>query len=429
VGSGTPFPPPAASLAGLIAFTQTPVVRGAAWVVLAGLGTGFFLQMYARMARVTGNDLGARLASARILIEGGDPYTLVLPQGHGPYPLTIDVLVIPLTWLPLGLAQSLWFALSVATLVGSLLILDRLWRRARGGAVDPILAVPFDVRLAGLALALFIPFQNHLRYGQLNLLLLCLCSLFLAFHLRQRGPAAAASLGAAIALKLTPAVFLLYLGREGRGRSYRTALGAIAWTLLLAVGLPALISPRVLELYRDGWVPEVAGLAAGPVEYEWRTRFTLAAVLTEIWPWLATVPGLRYAAAAGVLGPILWVQPRLARDPRGGLFLFALYMTGMPLVSPVSETHHLAVLASPLWIWLLAAGSPPHMPVLDGVGAALVLGGHWLGIALAGPAAGRRGSLFDSAALLALYAVLLLRCIWATRPVRVPATGEASEYA
>jgi hypothetical protein len=418
----------AAPIAVVGAVTRTRIVRGAAWVVLAGLGTGFFLQMYARMARPTGNDLGARLASARILVEGGNPYTLTLPQGHGPYPLTIEVLVIPLTWLPLGLAQSLWFVLSVATLVGSLLILDRLWRRARGGA-DPILIVPFEVRLAGLALALFIPFQNHLRYGQLNLLLLCLCSLFLAFHLRQRGPAAAASLGAAIALKLTPAVFLLYLargGREGRGRSYRTALGAIAWTLLLAVGLPALIAPRVLELYRDGWAPEVAGLAAGPVEYAWRTRFTLAAVLTEIWPWLATVPGLRYAAAAAVLGPILWVQPRLARDPRGGLFLFALYMTAMPLVTPVSETHHLAVLAGPLWIWLLAAGSPPHMPVLDGVGAALALGGHWLGIALAGPAAARRGSLFDGAALLVLYAVLLLRGIRTTRAAPVPETGEAS---
>ena len=129
----------------------------------------------------------------------------------------------------------------------------------------------------------------------------------------------------------------------------------------------------------------------GPVAYEWRTRFTLAAVLTEIWPRVAAVPGLRYAAAAAVLGPILWVQPRLARDPRGGLFLFALYMTAMPLVSPVSETHHLAVLAGPLWIWLLAAGSPPHMPVLDGVGAALALGGHWLGIAFAGPAAGAAG--------------------------------------
>ena len=411
------------------AFTRTWIARGAAWLVLAGLGVGFFLQMYARMARVTGNDLGARLASARILVEGGDPYALALPQGHGPYPLTIDALVIPLTWLPLGLAQSLWFALSVATLVGSLLILDRLWRRARGGAADPILIVPFEVRLAGLALALFIPFQNHLRYGQLNLLLLCLSSLFLAFHLRQRGPAAAASLGAAIALKLTPAVFLLYLargGRESRGRSYRTALGAIAWTLLLAVGLPALISPRVLELYRDGWAPEVAGLAAAPVEYAWRTRFTLAAVLTEISPWLATVPGLRYAAAAVVLGPILWVQPRLARDPRGGLFLFALYMTAMPLVSPVSETHHLALLAGPLWIWLLAAGSPPHMPVLDGVGAALAVGGHWLGIAFAGPAAGRRGSLFDGAALLVLYAVLLLRSIRATRAAPAPATGEAA---
>ena len=219
----------------IVALARAPIVRGAAWAVLAGLGIGFFLQMYARMARPTGNDLGARLASARILVEGGDPYTLTLPQGHGPYPLTIDALVVPLTWLPLGLAQSLWFGLSVVSLVGSLLILDRLWRQARGDGADPILAVPFDVRLAVLCLALFIPLQNHLRYGQLNLLLLCLCSLFLALHLRGRGFAAAAALGGAIALKLTPAAFLLYLGR---GRWYRTAALAVGWTLLLAVGLP-----------------------------------------------------------------------------------------------------------------------------------------------------------------------------------------------
>jgi hypothetical protein len=391
--------------------------------VLAGLGTGFFLQMYARMARPTGNDLGARLASARILVAGGDPYTLTLPQGHGPYPLTIDALVVPLTWLPLGLAQSLWFALTVGSLVGCLLVLDALWRRARGGAGDPVLAVPFEVRLALLALALFIPFQNHLRYGQVNLLLLCLTSLFLAFHVRGRGLAAAAALGSAIALKLTPAVLLLYLGR---GRWFRTALGAVAWTLLLAVGLPALISSRVLELYRIGWVPEVLGLTSGPVEYEWRTRFTLAAVLTEVWPCLGTVPGLRPAAAMTVLAPLWWLQPRLARDPRGGLFLFALYATAMPLITPVSETHHLAVLAAPLWIWLLAAGSPPHMPVLDGVGGILVLSGHWLGVALAGPAAGRRGSLFDGATLLLLYGFLVVRSLRATRAPALPVPGAGS---
>lgn len=373
--------------------------------------------MHARMARPTGNDLGARLASARILVDGGNPYALSLPQGHGPYPLTIDTLVIPLTWVPLGLAQGLWFALSIAALVGSLLMLDRLWRQARGGAAGPVLAVPFEVRLAALALVLFIPLQNHLRYGQLNLLLLGLCALFLALHLRGRRHAAAAALGAAVALKLTPAMFLLYLGR---GRWYRAAALAVGWALLLAVGLPALVSTRVLELYRDGWAPEVARLVGGAVRYEWRTRFTVAAVVAEIWPRLATVPGLRQLSAAAVLAPLLWVQPRLARHPGGGLFLFALYVAAMPLVSPVSETHHLAVLAGPLWIWLLAAGSPPRMPLLDGAGAVLAIGGHWLGIALAGPAAGRRGSLFDGAALLVLYAVLLVRSVRATRDA-VPA--------
>ena len=396
--------------ADLIASARARLARAVAVVVLVGLGLGFFMQMYARMARQGGNDLGARLAAARILVAGGNPYTLEMSQGHGPYPLTIDVLVIPLTWLPLGVAQSLWFLLSVGALVGSLLILDGLWRRAPDGGST--LDVPFVVRLAVVAVVLFIPLQNHLRYGQLNLLLLGLCTLFLALHRRGREPSGAASLGSAIALKLTPAVFLLYLGRQRRARAAGLAIG---WTMLLAVGLPALITSRVLEWYRDGWLPEVIRLSSGPVVYEWRTRFSLAAVLAEIWPRLATVPGLRYAAAAAVLGPILWAQPRLARDARGTLFVFALYLTAMPLVSPVSETHHLAVLAGPLWIWLLAAGCAPRLPVLDGAGALLIVGAHWLGSALAGPAASRRGSLFDSAALLALYGVLLLRGVRMTR--------------
>src|SRR5262249_17660588 len=281
---------------------------------------------------------------------GGNPYHLSMPQGHGPYPLTIDTLVIPFTWIPLGVAQSLWFILSIAALVGSLLLLERLWRAARSGAADPILAVPFEVRLAALAIALFIPLQNHLRYGQVNLLLLYLCSLFLALHLRRRVRGAAASLGGAIALKLTPALFLFYLVR---GRWYRTIILTVASTLVLAMALPALVSTNVLELYREGWLPRVTGAVGAPIRFEWRTRFTLAAVLTEFWPRLATLPGLRYLAAAAVLGPLLWIQPRLSRDARGALFLFALYLLAMPLVSPLSQTHHLLMLAGPFWIWLL----------------------------------------------------------------------------
>ncbi len=41
--------------------------------------------------------------------------------------------------------------------------------------------------------------------------------------------------------------------------------------------------------------------------------------------------------------------------------IFALYLVAIPLISPLSWSHHLVFLAAPLWIWLHAAGaSSPH---------------------------------------------------------------------
>src|SRR5439155_8139780 len=98
-----------------------------AWAALAVLAAVCLRDLVHWMRRPEGNDLSVYLAAARALVAGGDPYAVPLPQGFSLYPLTIATLLVPLTWLPVAVAQFGWFALNVAALVGALGTLDRLW--------------------------------------------------------------------------------------------------------------------------------------------------------------------------------------------------------------------------------------------------------------------------------------------------------------
>ena len=89
-----------------------------AWVSLALLTAISMRDLLVWMSRPEGNDLSAYLAAARALIAGGDPYAVPLPQGFNKYPLTIATLLVPLTWLPVAVAQFGWFALNVAPSLG-----------------------------------------------------------------------------------------------------------------------------------------------------------------------------------------------------------------------------------------------------------------------------------------------------------------------
>src|SRR5262249_33970865 len=158
--------------------------------------------------RPEGNDLSVYLAAARALVTGGDPYAVPLPQGFSVYTLTIAALLVPLTWLPITVAQFGWFALNVAALLGALGTLDRLWG-PEAGARDMRPSLPFVVRLAVMAGVFFYPLGRHLKLGQVDLIVLFLCARFLHADLAGRGLAAGMWLGSAIALKLVPLIFVL----------------------------------------------------------------------------------------------------------------------------------------------------------------------------------------------------------------------------
>ena len=368
--------------------------------LLAATALSFLLLMYARMRRPDGNDLTVYLRSAEALIHGGDPYRLDVPQGHGPYPLTIDTLAIPLTWVPQWLAQAIWFGVNVAGLLGALLVLERLWRAAEPARRGDGKA-SYPVRLAAVVLALLVPLQSHLTRGQVNLVALGLCTLFLRAQLSGRPVSSGLWLGGAIALKLTPLVFTVGLARE---RKYRALIAAASSTVLCAVGLPTLVSSHVVAIYWNSWTQTLGREVTGPVSFSPWSRFTLAAVLVRTWPGLVAVPGLRYLVALIVLAFLYWVHGRVAGDARGQLLAFALALVAIPLVTPKSENHHLAILVGALWVWLLAAEAEPSWRALDVTAATLFLGAAWVG-------AHHPDSVLDALALVVLFVVLAVRTL------------------
>src|SRR5262249_53358061 len=149
------------------------------------------------------------------------------------------------------------------------------------------------------------------------------------------------------------------------------------------------------------WLPYITRSLHEPVSYGRHSRFTLAATLVRVWPPLAPVPGLRYWAALAVLAPVVWLQGRAGRDARIPFVVFSLYLLSMPLISPLSEHHHLIVLAAPLWCWMLIATEARPLRRSDAVVAGVFLVLHGL--------AARRLYVLDFLALILLYVALILR--------------------
>src|SRR5262245_5438195 len=98
------------------------LARCAAWIVVVIVFGSFIPRVYMLATRPAGNDLMVYLESGRALVRGENPYSYTIgdvPQNHGPYPLTIDTLIVPFTWMPLWLAEAIWYGLSLAALIGA----------------------------------------------------------------------------------------------------------------------------------------------------------------------------------------------------------------------------------------------------------------------------------------------------------------------
>ncbi|WP_432483415.1 glycosyltransferase 87 family protein [Kineococcus esterisolvens] len=279
------------------------------------------------------------------------------------YPTFSAVLAVPLALLPWGAAGWVWTGVQ----------LSLLWLVV-GLAFRPLLAragrwAPLAQGVVAAACVWVSPVGENVRFGQVNLVLVSLCLLDLvrgadgvrAGRYRVRWPRGAL-VGLAVAIKLTPGVFLVHFAVTRQWRELRNAVLAAAGVTVATF----LLAPEAsLEFWTAALLdPERLGPNAGSSNQSIR-GFLLRLYLPEA---VTTLVWALAAAAAAVLG--FAVARRLHRrgSPVGEVAACGVVAL---LVSPVSWLHHfvwgLVVLGA-----VLGAGRERRRVVVALVGFALL---------------------------------------------------------
>jgi alpha-1,2-mannosyltransferase len=322
-------------------------------------------------SRAAFGDLSIYTAGGGAVLHGVPLYQLRFAFGlRFTYPPFAALLFVPLHWLPVTAGQVLLSAATVLALPVTSYLALRLppvpaWIRRDRAA---------QLALAFSAAAIWLePERTNLKYGQINVLLVLLVLVDLVWIERdQHRGLRGALIGIAAGIKLTPAIFAVYLLATRRYREAATAAIAFAVTVAAAFALVPGDAAQYWDLsFLDpahvGRIQNVANQSLlGALA---RVLHTLS--VGSVW--------LPVAAATGVAGIAL-----AARAGRSGhaAQAFALCAVTSLLVSPISWSHHWVLAVPALLVALVAAARRwPGRSAVAGL-AAVAVGAiaGWAGI-------------------------------------------------
>ncbi|MCX2949098.1 glycosyltransferase 87 family protein [Lentzea sp. NEAU-D7] len=292
------------------------------WVFVRSFGTGVL-------------DLRVYLAGGEAWLAGTDLYTAGF---HGPrglpftYPPFAAMVFGVLAPLPLALTAVLFTAAGIGLCTAAV----RRWA---------------GFGLVALCLLLE-PLRITLDMGQVNLILFGLVA---ADCLLPRTPWPRGLLvGLAAAVKLTPAIFVLFFLSRGRWRPALTAVATFAACGLLGWALAP-------DQSKQFWFHAMLDPArVGGLSYS--ANQSLRGLLFR----LGAPEFLWFAGVAALLVSTIVLLPRLRDDLTA---LVAVAATGL-LISPVSWSHH--------WVWIAPALLLLRGWVRIAVAAVFAVGPHWL---------------------------------------------------
>lgn len=255
------------------------------------------------------------------------------------YPPLAAVVFSPFAWLSLDAASATITAITfVLLIVTTLIVLTRLrvWEQS-------VLPGAAWARRAWLAAAIVAPavlylepIRSNFDFGQINVVLM---TLVIADCVPRKTPwPRGLLLGVAIAFKLTPAVFLLYLLLR---RDFRALMVSIA-SAMLATALGFAFAASDSWQYWTETVRDTDRI--GTATY--LTNQNIAGTLARLG--IGETPRffIWVVACFAVLAVTVWAVRRVLRNHQPVLALICVAMFGL-VVSPVSWSHH--------WVWALPA--------------------------------------------------------------------------
>ena len=271
----------------------------------------------------------------RIYMWGGhavlhdDRLYLALAYGHWfTYSPFAAIVFVPVAALPLAVARVGWDLVSVVALAYSCVLITKL------AGYRPSRIVVAGLVAAAMALD---PVYETLFLGQINLILLALIltDIWRVSRGRDAGIGAGIGVGIAAAIKLTPAIFIVFFLLAGRAKA--AVIGAGTFVLCGLAGF--LIAPDASRLYwrhlffdahRVG-VPYISN------QSPYAAAIRIAEGQGHIGAWWIVIP-LAFAVTGLTAAAIL---------ARRQDWLGATAVTGTTglLVSPISWAHH--------WVWIL----------------------------------------------------------------------------
>ncbi len=252
---------------------------------------------------------------------------LALAHGHWfTYSPFAAIVFVPIAALPLAVARVGWDLVSVVALAYSCVIIIKLagYRPSR-------------LMIAGLVAAAMAldPVYQTLFLGQINLILLAL--ILTDIWRVSRGRDAGIGVGIAAAIKLTPAIFIVFFLLARRTKAALIAAGTFILCGLIGFG----VAPHASTLYWEHLSHDTKRVGAPYISNQspYGTAIRIAEGQGHIGAWWIVVP-----LAFAVIG--LTVAAILARRQD---WLGATAVTGTTglLVSPISWAHH--------WVWILPA--------------------------------------------------------------------------
>ncbi|MQY24665.1 glycosyltransferase 87 family protein [Nocardia aurantia] len=320
-------------------------------------------------------DLQVYRNGARVWLDGRDLYgPLPLSGGLGlpfTYPPPAALFFVPLALMPLWLAGPATVLVSVLCLGLTLwVVLDVLEL-----APDRVTRWALVIGGAGL-LGLTEPVRQTYNFGQVNLVLMTA----IALDVLVRRPAwpRGMLIGIAIAVKLTPAGFLLYFLVR---RDWRSMLTTVV-SALVTVGIGVALFPHESGEYWSRVIRDTGRI--GPPAFAGNQSlkgmvFRLGLgeqAATRLWLTLAVVT---VALAAVVMWRLLRTAHPTGLEQATALLVNALAVL---LVSPVSWSHHwvwVAPAVPMVLVWLRRAGfTRARLATAGAIALMFLIGPHWL---------------------------------------------------